>query len=70
MVRNFISKGYSNSDAHQVAVKAIEGSVVKQSLLLTYTDAYWVAGMIMLCSIPFLYLQKFKKGVKIPVDAH
>ncbi|MDB5020535.1 MAG: transporter, partial [Pedobacter sp.] len=38
--------------------------------LLTYNDAYWVAGMIMLCSIPLLYLQKFKKNVNIPVDVH
>jgi DHA2 family multidrug resistance protein len=39
-------------------------------MLLTYSDAYWVAGMIMLCSIPLLYLQKFKKNTNIPTDAH
>ena len=53
-----------------MAMKAIEGTVTKQSMLLTYSDAYWVAGMIMLCSIPLLYLQKFKKNAKIPTDAH
>ncbi len=70
MIRSFVSKGYSLLDAKGAALKAMEGTVVKQTMLLTYTDAYWVAGMIMLCSIPLLYLQKFKKKVEIPVDMH
>jgi DHA2 family multidrug resistance protein len=48
----------------------MEGRVMKQTLLLTYNDAYWVAGLIMLFSIPLIYLQPFKKNVALPVDAH
>jgi DHA2 family multidrug resistance protein len=70
MVKSFMSKGYSLSDAQHVAMKAMEGNIIKQTMLLTYTDAYWVVGMIMLCSIPLLYLQKFKKNTNIPVDVH
>ena len=69
-IQNFISKGYGLLDAKVLATKAIEGTVTKQSLLLTYNDAYWVAGLIMLCSIPLLYLQKFKKNVQVPADLH
>lgn len=69
-VNNFMSKGFSYLDAQSMAIKAMEGTVIKQSLLLTYSDAYWVAGMVMLCSIPLLYLQKFKKNVEIPADVH
>ena len=69
-IHNFISKGYGYMDAKVLATKAIEGTVTKQSLLLTYNDAYWVAGLIMLCSIPLLYLQKFKKNVEVPADLH
>lgn len=69
-ISNFIAKGASYLDAKIMAMKAIEGTVIKQSLLLTYSDAYWVAGMVMLCSIPLLYLQKFKRNTNIPVDAH
>ena len=65
-----MTKGYSYLDAKILAAKAVEGTIVKQTLLLTYNDAYWVAGLIMLCSIPLLYLQKFKKNVQVPVDAH
>ncbi|MFD2285132.1 DHA2 family efflux MFS transporter permease subunit [Pedobacter petrophilus] len=70
LVNNFMAKGSSFIDAKLMAMKAIEGSVIKQTMLLTYNDAYWVAGLIMLFSIPLLYLQKFKKNVNIVTDAH
>jgi DHA2 family multidrug resistance protein len=66
----FIAKGKSASDAIHMAYMAIEGAVTKQSLLLTYDDAYWISGLVMLFSIPLLYLQPFKKAVKLPVDSH
>ncbi|HMI04929.1 MAG TPA: DHA2 family efflux MFS transporter permease subunit [Pedobacter sp.] len=69
-IKNFMGKGYSYLDAKALAAKAIEGTLTKQSLLLTYSDAYWVAGLILLCSIPLLYLQKFKKNVAVPADLH
>ncbi|HTM98965.1 MAG TPA: DHA2 family efflux MFS transporter permease subunit [Pedobacter sp.] len=70
LINGFMAKGSSYLDAKLMAMKAIEGSLIKQTMLLTYNDAYWVAGLIMLCSIPLLYLQKFKKNTNIPVDAH
>lgn len=70
LMSNFMAKGASFMDAKLMAMKAIEGSVIKQTMLLTYNDAYWVAGLVMLFSIPLLYLQKFKKNTNIPVDAH
>jgi len=69
-IKNFMAKGYNYLDAKALAAKAVEGVVTKQSLLLTYSDAYWVAGLILLCSIPLLYLQKFKKNVEVPADLH
>lgn len=70
LMNNFMAKGASYLDAKLMAMKAIEGSVIKQTMLLTYNDAYWVAGLVMLCSIPLLYLQKFKKNANIVTDAH
>jgi len=70
LIKNFMSKGFSGLDAEHMATKAMEGTIIKQTLLLTYDDAYWVAGLIMLFSIPLLYLQKFKKNVDIPADMH
>lgn len=70
LTNGFISKGYTYLDAKAAALKAIEGTVIKQTMLLTYLDAYWIVGVIMLCCIPLLYFQKFKKNVSLPVDAH
>ncbi len=70
LIKSFTAKGFSYLDAQQLANKATDGIVTRQTLLLTFTDAYWVAGTIMLCCIPLLYLQKFKKNVSLPVDAH
>lgn len=67
----FMAKGKSAIDATQMAYRAIEGAVTRQALLLTYNDAYLVSGLLMLFSIPLLYLQPFKKSAaKMPVDAH
>ena len=68
--QGFIARGKSAYDALHMAYMAIEGTVAKQSLLLTYDDAYWVSGLVMLFSIPLLYLQPFKKAAKMPADAH
>ncbi|MEO5911002.1 MAG: DHA2 family efflux MFS transporter permease subunit, partial [Pelobium sp.] len=68
--RSFMAKGYTYLDAQHAATKAIEGMVTRQTFLLTYTDAYWVVGFVMLFSIPLLALQKFKKNTTIPVDVH
>jgi DHA2 family multidrug resistance protein len=70
LIAGFMSRGKSLLDATTMAMKAMDGKVIKQTLLLTYNDAYWVAGLIMLFSIPLIYLQPFKKGVSLPVDAH
>jgi DHA2 family multidrug resistance protein len=70
ITRSFMAKGYTYLDAQHAAAKAIEGMVTRQTFLLTYTDAYWVVGFVMLFSIPLLALQKFKKNTNIPADAH
>ena len=69
-LHSFLARGKSMVDATHMAYGAIEGVLTRQVLLLTYDDAYWISGLIMLFSIPLLYLQPFKKAVKMPVDAH
>ncbi|RYY33233.1 MAG: DHA2 family efflux MFS transporter permease subunit [Sphingobacteriaceae bacterium] len=69
-IQNFMARGRSLMDATQMAYKSLEGAVVKQTLLLTYNDAYWVSGLIMLFSIPLIFLQPFRKNLKPVADAH
>ncbi len=70
ITRSFEAKGYTFLDAQHAAMKAIDGLVTRQTLLLTFTDAYWLVGYVMLFSIPLLLLQKFKKNAAIPADVH
>ncbi|HWY98647.1 MAG TPA: MFS transporter, partial [Bacteroidia bacterium] len=70
MLNNFMSKGFSHEQAQQMTYKAMDGTVMRQVLLLSYNDVYLFVGIFMLCCIPFLYLQKFKKNVPLPVDSH
>jgi DHA2 family multidrug resistance protein len=70
-MHSFMAKGHSIIDATRMAYGAIEGALTKQVLLLTYDDAYWISGLVMLFSIPLLYLQPFRKSnAKMPADAH
>jgi len=70
MVATFEAKGRSHLDAVQMANKAMEGNIVKQTLLVTYDNLYLIIGLFVLFSIPIVYLQKFKKSVAMPADAH
>ena len=70
LAHSFMSKGYAMGDAQKMALQAINGQITRQVLLLSYNDVYLFVGAFMVCCIPFLYLQKFKKNVAIPTDAH
>jgi MFS transporter, DHA2 family, multidrug resistance protein len=70
MLQNFIGKGFSPLTAQQMANQAMEGSVVKQTMLLTYDNLYLLIGVFVICCIPIVFLQKFKRGAPVAVDAH
>ena len=69
-IQNFQSKGYGLLQAQEMANRAMEGTVLKQTMLLTYDQLYLLIGVFVLCCIPVVYLQKFKKKVVIPTDLH
>ncbi|MBD1363302.1 DHA2 family efflux MFS transporter permease subunit [Mucilaginibacter sp. ZT4R22] len=69
LTQGFMAKGKSILDATHMAYAAIEGTVIRQTMLLSYDDAYWISGLVMLFSIPLLYLQPFKK-LKAVTDSH
>jgi DHA2 family multidrug resistance protein len=69
-IHGFMAQGKSVMDATKMAYGAIEGTVIRQTMLLSYDDAYWISGLVMLFSIPLLYLQPFRKNMKAVTDAH
>ncbi|MBN8853339.1 MAG: MFS transporter [Sphingobacteriales bacterium 50-39] len=70
IVNGFIAQGKSSFDAEQMANRAMEGIVTRQTMLVTYDSMYLIIGVFVLCCIPIVYLQKFKKNTPISADAH
>lgn len=70
ITHGLMSKGYTLSAAKQIALQSINGSVIKQTYLLTYSDAFWIAGVFCLVALPLLLLQRFKRGDVVLADAH
>jgi DHA2 family multidrug resistance protein len=64
------SQGHSLLEAQQISDRMMEGSVVKQTMLVTYDNMYLIIGVFVLAAIPIIYLQKFKKKPVIVTDAH
>jgi DHA2 family multidrug resistance protein len=70
LIQGFMAKGYSLLDATRMANQALEGTIVRQTLLVTYDNLYLTIGVFVLCCIPIVYLQKFKRNVAMPSTAH
>jgi DHA2 family multidrug resistance protein len=65
MVTALTSKGYSLASAKQLALQSVNGAVMKQTFLLSYSDAFWIGGLIFMVAIPFIFLQRFKRKVLV-----
>lgn len=50
----FQQKGIGLADAHQKSMEVIERVVVKQSTLLSYTDSYFLIGLLFALALPLL----------------
>jgi DHA2 family multidrug resistance protein len=70
MIMGFVSKGFSMSDATRMANAALEGSVIKQTLLVTYDNLYLTIGLFVLCCIPIVFLQRFKRNAPVMAGGH
>ncbi|MGA9639732.1 MDR family MFS transporter [Flavobacterium sp.] len=67
--RGFMSKGFSASEALKKAYQAIDYSVMKQSIVLSYMDIFLYLGLLFLCCIPIMLLIKKGKNKINPADA-
>jgi DHA2 family multidrug resistance protein len=63
LVKAFKLRGFGQQDAHVRALKLIDNTVQKQSLLLGYIDGYLFVGVLFILAIPLLVLVvKKRKG--------
>jgi DHA2 family multidrug resistance protein len=72
-IQYFQAKGIDQFDARIKSLKLIDVVVVKQSILLSYDDSFFLLGLIFACSLPLLFLvinQPKRKGPPIIVSEH
>jgi DHA2 family multidrug resistance protein len=62
LLHGFMSKGFGEGKAREMAYAAVDGITRQQSMLLSYTDVFWIVGIFFLCIIPLIAFQKYKAG--------
>ena len=67
--RGFESKGMTPDVALQSAYKALDFSVTKQAMVLSYMDVFLYIGILFLICVPFILLIKEKKNKKVDLSA-
>jgi DHA2 family multidrug resistance protein len=71
ITQGLVAKGSSLFEAQKQAYAALEGTVVKQTFLLTYMEAFRVVGVFFLVCIPLLLLFNRRAGrMAGPVSMH
>jgi len=69
--QNFMSRGFSAGQAQQQAYAALEGALMKQVALLSYSEVFTSLGMFFLICLPLILLiKRVKVAGKISMDAH
>jgi len=69
--QNFMSRGFPAAQAQQQAYAALEGVLMKQVSLLSYSQVFTSLGMFFLICLPLILLIKRVKVVgKVSLDAH
>lgn len=61
-VARFMSAGMPSNMAQQTAYAAMDGSVMKQAIVLSYMDVFIAIGFVFLASIPFVLFAKSSKS--------
>ncbi|MEI9810971.1 MAG: DHA2 family efflux MFS transporter permease subunit [Bacteroidota bacterium] len=60
----FVAKGHPQDVARKEAYKALDGSVTKQAMVLSYMDVFLYIGILFLICIPFVLVVKGNKKKK------
>ncbi|MCC6702120.1 MAG: DHA2 family efflux MFS transporter permease subunit [Fluviicola sp.] len=69
MTQNFLSKGYSLTEAEALANRTMEGFLFKQQALVSYNQGFFMVGTLILICIPVVLLIRYKKKAKVAVVA-
>jgi DHA2 family multidrug resistance protein len=63
----FIGKDATIFDAHNKALALLDAGIIRQTSLLSFSDAYLLIGIVFIIAIPLLLFTKRNKGKKVQV---
>ncbi|HEV7229929.1 MAG TPA: DHA2 family efflux MFS transporter permease subunit [Bacteroidia bacterium] len=66
--QGFLSRGSTPAAAGQMANAAMEGTVIRQSMLMSYMDCFWIIGIFFLFCIPLILFQKKSKNAIVSME--
>jgi DHA2 family multidrug resistance protein len=69
MQHGFIGKGMTPDVALQTAYKALDFSVTKQAMVLSYMDVFLYIGVLFLICVPFILLIKGSRDKKVDLSS-
>jgi DHA2 family multidrug resistance protein len=69
MQRGFENRGMTPDVALKSAYKALDFSVTKQAMVLSYMDVFLYIGILFLICVPFILLIREKKNKKVDLSA-
>jgi DHA2 family multidrug resistance protein len=64
----FLSKGYSMMEATQQSFAAMQGAVIKQAMMITYSETFLIVGAFFVVCIPLLILFRNKKKGSVHIE--
>jgi DHA2 family multidrug resistance protein len=65
----FVAKGSNPAAASQMANVAMDGTIIRQSMLMSYMDCFWIIGIFFLCCIPLIIFQRKSRNAVVSMDA-
>jgi DHA2 family multidrug resistance protein len=64
----FLSKGYSMLEATQQSMAAMQGTVMKQAMMITYSETFLIVGGFFLVCIPMMLLFRNNKKKNLHIE--
>jgi DHA2 family multidrug resistance protein len=61
LVGGFQGRGFDAVSAHEMALRALDGTVARQAMVLSFQKVFFMSGLLLLCVLPLLYFLKVKR---------
>lgn len=68
ITQGFMSRGYTLTQAQSMANGVMEGTVIRQSMLMSYMDCFYVIGLFFLCCIPLIIFQRRSRNAVVSME--